>query len=319
MTSLAIDEFVENYCEVRPHELKDYETEVPRWCKGCGDHGVLSVIQRLLRDEQVDPENVVAVSGIGCSSRLPHYLKTYGFHGIHGRALPVSLGVALARPDVHVMTVMGDGDCFSIGASHWVHTLRYNPRILVMVLDNEVYALTKNQVSPTSQAGAITNTTPHGAYLKGMNPLSTILGVTNVSFLAQTASWLPVHMEDTLRKAWHHRGMAFVRILARCPVFLPNAFGAEGSIFPAVFLENPEGVPVNKGVLRTAPTEAHDHRDLHAAQRMALREDGAPMGLLYWNPELPSYEEVRWSHTKKLDRAALISAMNAQLDKYSVQ
>ena len=160
MTSLAIDEFVENYCEVRPHELKDYETEVPRWCKGCGDHGVLSVIQRLLRDEQVDPENVVAVSGIGCSSRLPHYLKTYGFHGIHGRALPVSLGVALARPDVRVMTVMGDGDCFSIGAGHWVHTLRYNPRILVMVLDNEVYALTKNQVSPTSQAGAITNTTP---------------------------------------------------------------------------------------------------------------------------------------------------------------
>jgi 2-oxoglutarate ferredoxin oxidoreductase subunit beta len=319
MTSLAIDEFVENHCGIRPHELKDYETEVPRWCKGCGDHGVLSVIQRLLRDEQVDPENVVAVSGIGCSSRLPHYLKTYGFHGIHGRALPVSLGVALARPDVRVMTVMGDGDCFSIGAGHWVHTLRYNPRILVVVLDNEVYALTKNQVSPTSQAGAITNTTPRGAYLKGMNPLSTILGVTNVSFLAQTASWLPVHMEDTLRKAWHHRGMAFVRILARCPVFLPNAFGADGSIFPAVFLENSEGVPVNKGVLRTAPTEAHDHRDLHAAQRMALREDGAPMGLLYWNPELPSYEEVRWSHTKKLDRAALISAMNAQLDKYSVQ
>ena len=227
--------------------------------------------------------------------------------------------MALARPDVRLMTVMGDGDCFSIGASHWVHTLRYNPRIMVLVLDNEVYALTKNQISPTFQAGAVTNTTPHGAYLKSLNSLSTIMSVTNVSFLAQTASWLPVHMEDTLRKAWHHRGMAFVRILARCPVFMPNAFGADGSIFPAIFPENPEGVPVNKGVLRTAPTEAHDHGDLHAAQRMAMREDGAPMGLLYWNPELPSYEEVRRSRTKEKDPAALISAINAQLDKYSVQ
>jgi 2-oxoglutarate ferredoxin oxidoreductase subunit beta len=319
MTSLGIDEFVEAHCGIRPHELQEYEADIPRWCKGCGDHGVLSIIQRLLHDEQVDPENVVAVSGIGCSSRLPHYMKTYGFHGIHGRALPISLGVALARPDLRVMTVMGDGDCFSIGAAHWVHTLRYNPRILVIVLDNEVYALTKNQASPTSPAGAVTNTTPRGAYLKAMNPLSVILGVANASFLAQTATWLPVHMEDTLRKAWHHRGMAFVRVLARCPVFKPDGFGADGSIFPATFLENPEGVPVNKGVLRTAPTEAHDHRDLHAAQRMALREDGAPMGLLYWDPDLPSYAEVRRSHTTELDRAGLISAMNAQLDKYAVQ
>jgi len=319
MTTLEIDEFVDNQCGVQHYELEDYESDIPRWCKGCGDHGVLLALQKLLRDDQVQPENVVAVSGIGCSSRLPHYLRTYGFHGVHGRALPISLGVTLARPELRVLTVMGDGDCFSIGAGHWLHTLRYNPRMLVVVLDNEVYALTKNQASPTSMAGAITNTTPRGAYLAGLNPLSLILGVTNVSFLAQTATWLPVHMEDTLRKAWNHNGLAFVRIMQRCPVFMPNAFGADGTPFPAVFLQNDDGIAPNKGVLRTAPVEPHDHRDLHAAQKMALREDGAPMGLLYHNPDLPSYGEVRSARIKPVNNEELMAGLNAQLDKYAVQ
>ncbi|MDP6582035.1 MAG: thiamine pyrophosphate-dependent enzyme, partial [Vicinamibacterales bacterium] len=135
MKPTAMDDFLSAACQIYPHSIEDYETETPRWCRGCGDFSVLLAIQELLRDEQVDPETLVAVSGIGCSSRLPHYLQAYGFHGIHGRALPISMGVKLARPDLRVLTVMGDGDCFSIGAGHWVHTLRYNPNMLVIVLD----------------------------------------------------------------------------------------------------------------------------------------------------------------------------------------
>ena len=319
MATLLIDEFVDAHCGVQPHSLHDYESDIPRWCKGCGDHGVLSAIQRLLLEHQADPETVVAVSGIGCSSRLPHYLKTYGFHGIHGRALPIALGVTLGRPDLKVLAVMGDGDCFSIGGGHWLHTLRYNPNLLVIVLDNEVYALTKNQASPTTHSGVKTNTTPRGSYLEGLNPLSVILGVTNISFLAQSATWLPVHMETTLRKAWTHRGMAFVRILQRCPVFMPDAFGADGTVFPAVFLEHPDGIPVQKGVLKTAPTLAHDFHDLEAARKAATQTRGAPMGLIYANPEVPVYGDLRRTKIRELDRGVFAQEMNSLLDKYAVQ
>jgi 2-oxoglutarate ferredoxin oxidoreductase subunit beta len=317
VTTLTIEEFVENQCGISPHTLDEYESDMARWCKGCGDHGVLSTVQRILRDEQVDPESVVSVSGIGCSSRFPHYLRSYGLHGIHGRALPLSTGVAIARPDLKVLTVMGDGDCFSIGAGHWLHTLRYNVNITVLVLDNEIYALTKNQVSPTSPEGSVTNTTPHGAYLKSMNPLSVIMGVPNVSFLAQTATWLPPHMEATIRRAWAHKGLSFVRILQRCPVYRPDAF--LGAAFTGVFLEHPEGIEVDEVLLRNARTQPHDQRDIHAAQRIALQEEPAPLGLIYWNPDIPTYADVRYSHTKKVDEQGLIQRMNEELDKFTIE
>jgi 2-oxoglutarate ferredoxin oxidoreductase subunit beta len=319
MKSLDIQEFVETQCASDTLTLQDYEAELPRWCKGCGDHGLLAAVQRLLRDERVDPEAVVCVSGIGCSSRFPHYMNTYGFHGIHGRALPVALGVTLARPDLHVMAVMGDGDCFSIGAGHWLHTLRYNPNLLVLVLDNEIYALTKNQVSPTTRQGTVTNTTPRGAHLRNLNPLSLMMGISNISFLAQTATWLPVHMEDTLRKAWKHEGLRFIRILQRCPVFVPVGAGDAGQHFPAVFLKNKEGVPVNKGVLKKALVQAHDHRDISAAQRIALEEDPTPLGLVYQNEDVPTYEESLRLPMKEVDRPTLIERLNEELDEYAVQ
>ena len=318
MKSINIDEFAGSDCQIHPHTLEDYETETPRWCKGCGDHGVLLAIQELLRSEQVDPEAMVAVSGIGCSSRLPHYLHTYGFHGIHGRALPVSLGVKLARPDLKVLTVTGDGDCFSIGAGHWVHTLRYNPEMVVVVLDNGVYALTKKQASPTSRKGQVTNTTPFGAYLRPLNPLSLMMGISNVSFLAQSATWFPTHMAATLQRAWHHRGLAFVRILQRCPVYLPDLFGVGGSQSVG-FLENQDGVPVDRTVIRGSKVLPHDHRDLAAAQRAAAMEEIEPMGLIYWNPDVPTYEDVRYSHTQSAEGAALLTKLNTLLDRYAVQ
>jgi len=317
MTSLTVTDFLSDVCDVGEHTLSDYETEVPRWCKGCGDHGVLSTLQRLLLEDQIDPENVVSVSGIGCSSRLPHYLRTYGFHGIHGRALPLSLGVTLARPELRVITVMGDGDCFSIGAGHWLHTLRYNPRMLVLVLDNEVYALTKNQASPTSQKGAVTNTSPYGAYLEGMNPLSVIMGVAGVSFLAQSATWLPLHLEATIRRAWNHNGMAFVRIMQRCPVFMPDLFSGQDAVMR--FLQHETGVEVDPLVARRGELVTHDPQDLDAAQKLARVANPMPMGLIYHNPNVPSYGEVRNGRVKKVGSQELISKMDAMLDKYTVQ
>ena len=317
MTSLKIDEFIGAECDIAPHTLDDYESDTPRWCKGCGDHGVLLGVQQLLKEDQIEPESVVAVSGIGCSSRLPHYLRTYGFHGIHGRALPLSLGVSLARPDLKVLTVMGDGDCFSIGAGHWLHTLRYNPDLLVLVLDNEVYALTKNQASPTTQQGTVTNTSPHGAYLKALNPLSVILSVANVSFLAQTATLNPTHMAATLRKAWDHRGLSFVRIMQRCPVYMPDLFGGSEPFTP-VYLEHADGVPLDKTMLRRATIIEHDCHDLNAAQKLVREIETTPMGLIYWDPSVPTYNEIRHSRAAKLTPSELIAKLNVQLDKYSV-
>ena len=319
MTSIEPDEFVESQCDAHPHTMEDYESDVPRWCKGCGDHGVLSTLQRLLVEEQLDPEMMVSVSGIGCSSRLPHYLKTYGFHGIHGRALPLSLGVSLARPEMKVLTVMGDGDCFSIGSAHWLHTLRYNPNLLVLVLDNEVYALTKKQVSPTSPKGSVTNTTPHGAYLESLNPLTVILGIKNVSFLAQTATWLPNHMEATLRKAWDHKGLAFVRIMQRCPVFMPEFFSAGGFQSAVHYLEHTEGIAVDKATTRGAPITPHNPRDIHAAREISEELEPTPMGLIFYHPEVPTYGEIRSSHVANLTREGLIEKLNQRLDKYTVQ
>lgn len=317
MSSITQD-CLEETCAIEAHTLSDYEAELPRWCKGCGDHSVLASIQRALRKNNIDPENVVSVSGIGCSSRLPHYLKTYGLHGIHGRALPIATGVRLARPELHVIVTMGDGDCFSIGGNHWLHAIRYNINAVVLVLDNEVYALTKMQVSPTSPEGTLTNTTPHGTYLQPMNPLSVVVGMTNVSFVAQTATWLPAHIDQTMEKAWEHQGLSFVRILQRCPVFMPGAFGDGGRNFPVVFLEHEEGVPISASLLKRGPSQPHNHFDIHQAQRVATTVDPAPMGLLYRNPDLPAYEDVRWERRERPDHETFLQRLDQAFDRYAV-
>lgn len=317
---MNLDEFVPTEETCSSYGLEDYTTETARWCKGCGGHGALGALQRMLRDNQVPPEQVVCVSGIGCSSRFPHYLRAYGFHTLHGRALPVSVGVSLARPELKLLTVMGDGDCFSIGGNHWLHTLRYNINAMVMVLDNEIYALTKKQASPTSRRGQHSNTSPRGSYLEPMNPLSILLGITNLSFVAQTASWLPGHMQATFEKAWKHKGMAFVRVLQRCPVFMPDAFAGGSPQFPAVFLESPEGITPDKGILREAPVVQHNPCDIHAAQAIAANahKEREPLGLIWYDPEVPTYDEMRWSKVAQLDKQTKAQRLERQLDRYAV-
>jgi 2-oxoglutarate ferredoxin oxidoreductase subunit beta len=317
MTAI-IEECLDESCAMKAHSLEDYEAEMPRWCKGCGDHGVLAGLQRVLRKNNVDPENVVSVSGIGCSSRLPHYLNTYGFHGIHGRALPIGTGVRLARQDLKLIVVMGDGDCFSIGGNHWLHAIRYNIDGVVLVLDNEVYALTKMQVSPTTPEGWKTNTTPQGAYLRPLNPLSVVAGMTNVTFIAQSATWLSSHLDATIEKAWEHKGLSFVRILQRCPVFMPRAFGEGGLNYPVVFLDNEEGIPVSEALRKRGEVKPHDHRDLNAAQAVTATVDPAPMGLIYRNTELPTYEEIRAERCQRPDHETFVRRLDRVLDRYAV-
>ena len=300
-------------------EIEDYQRGVPRWCTGCGDNAILAAVQRLCRDEQLRPEKTVFVSGIGCSSRLPHYMRTYGFHGIHGRALPIAEGIRMARPDLHVFVNTGDGDCCSIGAAHWVHALRYNMNMTVFLHDNQIYGLTKMQASPTSPKGLKSNTTPRGSTLEALQPLTVTLGVQNASFVAQTVDWIPDLLYDIVSQAFHHKGLSFVRIVQRCPEWLPKHFEP--------FLHDPDriavlihedGVSLNAGLAKVYKrTIRHDPSDLSKARDIASMTDTIPVGILYRNPEVPCYEDLRRSG--ELPTPALIrKGLEAELDRFTV-
>ncbi len=299
--------------------LDDYQGGEARWCPGCGDHGILSAIQRICRDEQIPPEQVVAVSGIGCSSRFPHYMSTYGFHGLHGRALTVACGIKSRRPDLHVWVATGDGDCFSIGSAHWLHAVRYNMDMTLVVFDNHVYGLTKNQTSPTSDQGMKTNTHPQGALLPPLNPLSVTLAITNVSFVAQTADWHPAHLYATLRAAFDHKGFSFVRVLQRCPQYSGQVFEElQKDPSKLLLLSHPEGITADAAAIQRFPTVRwHDPRDFAQAQQIAACTDPVPMGLLYRNPQAPCYNDMS-CHGITMTAAEKLHALHEALEEFSI-
>ena len=277
------------------HALGDYRSDIaPRWCTGCGDNSILTAIQRLCRDENLPPEKTVFVSGIGCSSRFPHYMNAYGFHGLHGRALPVAEGIKLRRPDLQVFVTTGDGDCCSIGAAHWIHAIRYNMDMVLMVFDNAIYGLTKAQTSPTSPMGMKTNTHPFGAIVTNHNPLTVTLGITNVSFVAQVVDWSPPLLYEVLKAAHRHQGTGFVRIVQRCPVYVePHVKEMQADPNHVLLLKHDDGIPVDKSVARQFPNQRpHDPSDLSAARDIAQDESVIPVGLLYRNPGAPCYEDL---------------------------
>jgi len=301
------------------HVLEDYAAALPRWCPGCGDHAALNAVRQLAVDKQLAPEKTVIVSGIGCASRFPHYMKTYGFHGLHGRAFPVACGVRSRRPDLHVFVVTGDGDCCAIGAGHWIHALRYNMDLTVLLLDNEVYGLTKNQTSPTTPLGGTSNTHPHGSVLAPLNPLSVALSVTNVSFVSQTIDWSPQHVYQTIRAAYEHRGTSFVRILQRCPHFSAQVF-EEAVRDPAriLVMEHEDGIPLDAAVCKRFPNRHnHDPRDLERARTLAAREDVYPIGLFYRNPKAARYDEIT-SQGLEITRAEKLNAIDAAFEKFGI-
>jgi len=310
-------------CVIKLHEehhaLEDYQGGVPRWCSGCGDNAILAAMQRLCSEEGLAPENTVFVSGIGCSSRLPHYMKTYGFHGIHGRAFPVAEGIKMARPDLNVFVSTGDGDCCSIGAAHWIHALRYNMNITVVLHDNHVYGLTKKQASPTSPKGLKSNTTPYGAALEPMNPLTVSLGVRGASFIAQGVDWVPEVLYDIVRAAFKHRGFSFVRILQRCPEFMPKAFDPWlHDPQRTLLLTHRDGLQLSAGLSSSYRNQReHDPSNIDRAREIASMEDPIPVGILYRNPDAPCYEDLR--HAGQLRSPAAIAAgLAREFDKVTV-
>ncbi len=299
--------------------IEDYEGGVPRWCTGCGDNAVLAALQRLCRDEQLAPERTVFVSGIGCSSRFPHYMNTYGFHGLHGRALPVAEGIKMRRPDLHVFVNTGDGDCCAIGTAHWIHAIRYNMDMTVVMHDNHIYGLTKNQMSPTSPKGLPSNTSPRGAHIEALDPLTVTLAVTNVSFVAQAVDWMPGVLNDLVSMAFHHKGFSFVRVRQRCPEYLPDYFEPWMQDPGRVrLLTDEDGIEPTPELLRAYPNHApHDPGDLAGAREIAACPDPIPVGVLYRDDDVPCYEDIR-DPGHRFSPDDIERAFNAELDRFTI-
>lgn len=194
-----------------------------RWCPGCGDYAILAAFQGFLPELGLRRENIVCISGIGCSSRFPYYLDTYGMHSIHGRAPAIATGLATAREDLNVWVVTGDGDALSIGGNHLIHALRRNVNITILLFNNRIYGLTKGQYSPTSTPGTVTKSTPQGSVDAPFNPVSVALGA-EATFVARTLDSDRKHLQSVLRAAAEHRGAALVEIYQNCPIFNDGAF-----------------------------------------------------------------------------------------------
>src|ERR1700731_38741 len=198
---------------------KDFVTDQEvRWCPGCGDYAILAQVQKIMPEFGIPRENIVFICGIGCSSRFPYYMNTYGFHTIHGRVPAIATGVKLTRPDLDVWIATGDGDSLSIGGNPTIHMLRRNVGLKVLMFNNKIYGLTKGQYSPTSEIGKKTKSTPFGTADRPFNPISLAIG-SETTFFAPTVALFQQHLKDTLKKAAAHKGSAYIEILQNCNIF----------------------------------------------------------------------------------------------------
>jgi 2-oxoglutarate ferredoxin oxidoreductase subunit beta len=205
---------------------KDWSSDQEvRWCPGCGDYSILAAVQFLLPELGIERENTVFISGIGCAARFPYYMNTYGMHSIHGRAPAIATGLAMARDDLDIWVISGDGDALSIGGNHLIHLLRRNVNLTMLIFNNQIYGLTKGQYSPTSEVGKVTKSTPFGSLDHPFNPISVALGA-EASFVARTHDMDRAHMMETFRRAHAHKGAAVVEIFQNCNVFNDGAFEA---------------------------------------------------------------------------------------------
>ncbi len=256
---MSITEASESRC-VRALAAKDFKSEAhPIWCPGCGDYGVLAALERALAAHGRPPHEVAIVSGIGCSSRLPAYTACYGFHGVHGRALALATGLKLARPDLEVITIGGDGDGYSIGGNHFIHACRRNVDMLYIVMDNRVYGMTKGQPSPTTEPDWDSKIAPGGIGLRPFNPLSLAI-VAGASFVARGFSGDPNGLADLIVEGVQWPGFAFIEVLSPCITF------------------RPEQVEWKQKVRRGAMTDESDRAE---AVRAALSDDGFALGVLF--------------------------------------
>jgi 2-oxoglutarate ferredoxin oxidoreductase subunit beta len=210
--------------ELKPLTRKDFVTDQEvRWCPGCGDYSILAQTQKTLPELGVPKENMVFISGIGCSSRLPYYVETYGFHSIHGRALTLATGLKASRPELQVWVITGDGDGLSIGGNHLLHAMRRNVDLNVILFNNRIYGLTKGQYSPTSEFGKITKSSPFGTIDRPLDPIRVALA-TEATFVARSMDVDTAHLQAMLKRAAEHKGISFVEVYQNCNIFNDGAF-----------------------------------------------------------------------------------------------
>lgn len=251
---------------------KDYKSDLaPIWCPGCGDFGVLNALYKALSQLNIDPDHAVLVSGIGCSSRLPGFVATYGFHGVHGRILPAATGIKLANPELTVIGVGGDGDGYSIGMEHLPHAARRNIDITYIVMNNQIYGLTKGQTSPTSSARFVTKTTPYGNIEQTLNPLQLAI-ISGATFVARGYSSMPNHLANIIVEAIKHPGFSLLDVFSPCVTF-----------------NKVQTYDFFKGRVYEIP-DTHDPTDKFAALRLAEEEGPWPVGILY-KVERPTLDE----------------------------
>ncbi|MBY0477335.1 MAG: 2-oxoacid:ferredoxin oxidoreductase subunit beta [Chitinophagaceae bacterium] len=305
-----------------PLSAKDFATDQEvRWCPGCGDYSILAQVQKIMPGLGIPRENIVIISGIGCSSRFPYYMNTYGMHSIHGRATAVASGLKAARPDLSVWIVTGDGDGLSIGGNHTIHLLRRNFDVNILLFNNQIYGLTKGQYSPTSEEYKITKSTPFGSIDHPFNPLALAMGA-DATFIARSMDRDPKHLQESLLRSQNHKGSSFLEIYQNCNIFNDGAFEifTEKGSKPdeALFLTQGEplvfGAAKNKGIKLDGfkPVVVnleenyskddlwiHDENDFYKAQILVRmfdnpRNDGhlpRPFGVFY-ETERACYEDV---------------------------
>ena len=254
--------------------VQSYKTDYkPTWCPGCGDYGVLAALYKALAALELPSEDVALISGIGCSSRIPGFVNVYGFNGVHGRGLPMAMGVKLARPELTVIMAGGDGDGFAIGGGHFPHTARKNVDLTYIVMDNRIYGLTKGQVAPTSSLSFETGTTPYGAIEEPVNPIAFAL-IYGATFVARGFSSKQKELTDLIVKAIRHKGFSFLHVLSPCPTFNKadtfNAYADQIADIPA----------------------SHDAGDRQKALSLALTEEKLHLGLFY-QVTRPTFQD-RW-------------------------
>jgi 2-oxoglutarate ferredoxin oxidoreductase subunit beta len=301
---------------------KDFATDQEvRWCPGCGDYSILAQVQKVMPTLGIPRENIAIISGIGCSSRFPYYMNTYGMHSIHGRATAIASGLKASRPELSVWIVTGDGDGLSIGGNHMIHLLRRNFNLNILLFNNQIYGLTKGQYSPTSEENKITKSTPYGSIDHPFNPLALTLGA-DASFIARSMDRDPKHLQSMLLRANAHHGASFLEIYQNCNIFNDGAFEAftekSTKADEALFLEpgqplvfganrdkgirldgfNPVVVDLNDG-FSTSDLWVHNESDIYKAQILTRMFDDPkaqphlprPFGVFYQSIR-PTYEDM---------------------------
>ncbi|MEO7588939.1 MAG: 2-oxoacid:ferredoxin oxidoreductase subunit beta [Arachnia sp.] len=332
---------------ITPLNRKDFTSDQEvRWCPGCGDYAILSTFQAMMAELGLRRENTVIVSGIGCASRFPYYVDSYGMHSIHGRAPAIATGVAITRPDLNVWVVTGDGDALSIGGNHLIHTLRRNVNLTILLFNNQIYGLTKGQYSPTSEQGKVTKSTPYGSVDSPFNPISLAIGA-EATFVARAIDSDRQGLTEVMTAAAAHRGTSLVEIYQNCPIFNDDAFaGLKGPDAADALIVLRDKEPITFGrdgqfcvarndsfeieVANTAEVDparivVHDVARKDPSQAFAisrLTESGvlrqAPVGI-FRQVERPAYDDLvrdQISLAQSEDRGAALAAVIAGNDTW---